>query len=116
MGRLKQVPSRFVVAPRRLAAAPQSEADRSRQRRIETPWRKWYDTARWKRLRWAVLEEALFTCRFCGHLEGEPSMLVADHIKPHRGDEQLFWDRGNLQCLCKGCHDRVKQAEERRGG
>ena len=31
---------------------------------------------------------------------------VVDHIKPHRGDETLFWDRSNWQPLCKRCHDR----------
>jgi hypothetical protein len=25
----------------------------------------------------------------------------------------LFWDEQNLQCLCKPCHDRLKQKEER---
>ena len=30
---------------------------------------------------------------------------VVDHIKPHRGDEKLFWDASNLQPLCKPCHD-----------
>lgn len=115
MGRLRQAPSRFAAAPDRLGSAPQSEAERSRQRRIQTPWRNWYNTSRWKDLRWDVLEAALFTCTRCGRLEGDTSKLVADHIIPHRGDEGRFWDRSNLQCLCKACHDRVKQAEERRG-
>lgn len=39
-------------------------------------------------------------------------MLVCDHVKPHRGDERLFWDEANLQTLCKPCHDRDKQREE----
>jgi len=30
---------------------------------------------------------------------------VVDHIIPHRGDEQLFWDQGNWQALCKMHHD-----------
>ena len=30
---------------------------------------------------------------------------VVDHIKPHRGDPKLFWDRTNWQSLCKPCHD-----------
>ena len=30
---------------------------------------------------------------------------VVDHILPHRGDQQLFWDQSNWQPLCKGCHD-----------
>lgn len=31
---------------------------------------------------------------------------VVDHIIPHRGDRQLFWDVSNWQSLCKACHDR----------
>lgn len=27
-----------------------------------------------------------------------------DHIVPHRGDRQLFWDQTNWQTLCKPCH------------
>ena len=30
---------------------------------------------------------------------------VVDHIVPHRGDQQLFWDEKNWQPLCKDCHD-----------
>ena len=30
---------------------------------------------------------------------------VVDHIRPHRGDQQLFWDESNWQPLCKDCHD-----------
>lgn len=38
---------------------------------------------------------------------------MVDHIVPHKGDEALFFDSGNLQSLCKPCHDRDKAAEER---
>ena len=51
----------------------------------------------------------------CGKIEGDTSQLVADHRRPHRGDERLFWDERNLQCLCKPCHDGTKQRQERRG-
>jgi 5-methylcytosine-specific restriction protein A len=37
---------------------------------------------------------------------------VVDHIRPHRGDRRLFWDRANWQGLCKRCHD----AKTARGG
>lgn len=30
---------------------------------------------------------------------------VVDHIKPHRGNQSLFWDRNNWQPLCKHHHD-----------
>lgn len=37
---------------------------------------------------------------------------VVDHIKPHRGDQKLFWDRGNWQALCKSCHDNKTLKED----
>jgi 5-methylcytosine-specific restriction protein A len=81
-------------------------------------WRRWYKTARWQRLRMSVLIRDLFTCQWagCGRVEADTSQLVADHRKPHRGEEALFWDERNLWCLCKPCHDSAKQREERRGG
>ncbi len=92
-------------------------ATRDQERAALVPWRAWYNSARWKRLRMEVLEAALFTCQWlgCGRVEGDTALLVADHVVPHRGDEALFWDRGNLQCLCKDCHDTHKQRWERRG-
>lgn len=38
---------------------------------------------------------------------------VVDHIKPHRGDQKLFWDRGNWQPLCEHHHN-VKTMTENR--
>lgn len=115
MGRLRQIPQRIgTVSPRLASLAPKTEAERARQRRDLQAWRSWYNTARWRKLRWSVLVEAMFACRRCGRTEGDTSQLVADHIEPHRGRDELFWDRANLQCLCKRCHDTAKQAEERR--
>ncbi|PVY81069.1 hypothetical protein C7414_102397 [Cupriavidus alkaliphilus] len=37
---------------------------------------------------------------------------VVDHRTPHRGDQALFWDRGNWQTLCATHHSRDKQREE----
>lgn len=96
-----------------LVAGPSSH---DRARKMANPLRALYGTARWQRLRWSVLEAELFTCRMCGGSHNDTSKLVADHIRPHRGDLDLFWDRSNLQCLCKGCHDSVKQREEAAGG
>jgi 5-methylcytosine-specific restriction endonuclease McrA len=45
-------------------------------------------------------------------VEGNTSKLVADHKKPHRGNEHLFWDDTNLTTLCASCHSSAKQREE----
>lgn len=114
MARLPRMTPRF-TAPRPTLVAPKDEAGRTRYRREVTPWRKWYDTARWKRLRWSILTRDLFMCQMCKRAEADTSQLVGDHKVPHRGDPTLFWDATNLQCLCKPCHDSRKQAIERRG-
>jgi 5-methylcytosine-specific restriction enzyme A len=40
---------------------------------------------------------------------------VVDHIIPHRGDMQLFWDKDNWQSLCEPCHNIHKQRLEKSG-
>ncbi|TPW28600.1 HNH endonuclease [Martelella alba] len=84
-----------------------------RRRDQVVAWRSWYKTTRWQKLRWSVLKRDGFTCAMCGKVEADTSQLVADHMTPHRGDAVLFWDRDNLQCLCKTCHDSEKQRAER---
>lgn len=87
----------------------------TKARTAAAPWRAWYRTARWQKLRWQILTRDLFTCRMCGQVVGDTSRLVADHIEPHRGDEKKFYDPANLQCLCKSCHDGPKQRAEANG-
>lgn len=36
-----------------------------------------------------------------------------DHITPHEGDQELFWDSANHQSLCASCHSRKTIAELR---
>lgn len=38
---------------------------------------------------------------------------VVDHIIPHRGNKDLFWDESNWQALCKKCHDKNTMTEDR---
>jgi HNH endonuclease. len=84
-------------------------------------YRAWYKLARWcakpNGLRWRVLVRDMFTCKRCGYISRHPnaSDMVADHVRPHRGDPVMFWAEGNVECLCKACHDGMKQREERRG-
>lgn len=94
----------------------QDKAAASRARDQRLGWRAWYKTARWQRLRLQILRRDLFTCQWpgCGRIEADTSQLVADHRRPHRGDEAMFWDAENLWCLCKRCHDSQKQRYERR--
>ena len=74
-----------------------------------------YNTAAWKQARSAQLS-AHPLCRMHLELGHTVPATVADHIKAHRGDLGLFLDRGNLQSLCKACHDGHKQAQEHNPG
>ena len=41
---------------------------------------------------------------------------VVDHIRPHHGDQGLFWDERNWQALCKAHHDAKTAREDGRWG
>lgn len=73
-------------------------------------WHGWYSTTRWKAARKAflVLHPLCVECEQQGRLR--PATVV-DHIKPHRGDVGLFWDRSNWQALCTQHHN-LKTAKE----
>lgn len=69
-------------------------------------------TYRWQQARLHFLR-AHPLCRYCDREGRLTAASIVDHIKPHRGDERLFWDQSNWQPLCKPCHDSVKAKEER---
>lgn len=73
-----------------------------------------YNTKRWKDRRKQQLLDEPFCRR---HLERENRKVlarIADHVEPHRGDEYKFFN-GELQSLCKHCHDSYKQRLEKSG-
>lgn len=78
------------------------------------PYKHLYNTKRWYRLRHHQLR-AHPLCAMCAKLGKVTAATVADHVRPHRGDEALFFDEGNLQSLCKPCHDGAKQQMEKSG-
>jgi 5-methylcytosine-specific restriction enzyme A len=112
MGKLRQLKSGLAPLPRLISFVDDTKAAQSRTRDRRHEWRAWYKTKQWRQLRWSVLMRDLFTCQMCGRIEADTSQLVADHKVPHCGDEALFWNVGNIQCLCKPCHDGAKQREE----
>lgn len=109
MGRLRQV--RPQVATLGLAV-PMMRGE-ARRPEVDDELR-FKHTARWQRLRMAVLERDLFTCQWpgCGVTLADTSQLIADHKVPVRVEPSRKWDMDNLQCLCKTCHDGPKQAME----
>jgi len=77
-------------------------------------WRKLRKTKHWLQLRDMQLTAHPY-CRFCEARGKLKRATVVDHITPHKGDADLFFDPANLQSLCKRCHDSAKQSEERLG-
>lgn len=71
--------------------------------------------SKWRSARAKFLGEHPLCVR-CLAAKRTTAATVVDHITPHRGDLDLFWDRKNWQPLCKPCHDGGKQAEEKGGG
>lgn len=115
MSKLKALGSHLASLPPVVGFVRTEPKTEAASRAAYSPWRRWYNTARWRKLRMATLIRDALTCQWpgCGHLEGDTALLVADHRTPHRGDPALFWDATNLWTLCKPCHDRLKQREER---
>ncbi len=79
----------------------------------QSPYHHLYTSTRWKRRRAEQLRRDPL-CRMCTQLGRTTAACIADHVKPHRGDEAKFFE-GQLQSLCKACHDRHKQGQEAGG-
>lgn len=88
---------------RRADAERKARFDRKRPGSSARGYGRAWETAR------AEFLKAHPFCRRCG----APAVVV-DHIRPHRGDRALFWDRANWQPLCTAHHSGAKQREERR--
>lgn len=72
--------------------------------------KRWMRTAAWRELELDVLEQQPF-CVYCDAAGVVQPATLIDHVQPHRGDDDLFWSRHNLQPLCDSCHGRKSQHE-----
>ncbi|MDR9857860.1 HNH endonuclease [Paenibacillus sp. VCA1] len=80
--------------------------DRSRGTAAE----RGYD-GKWRKAR----AEYLRNHPLCKHCQDNNKLTEAtrvDHIIPHKGNRQLFWDRNNWQPLCESCHNRKTAKED----
>lgn len=74
-----------------------------------------YESSNWRKTSKEFLKKYPF-CFICG-----AKATIADHITPHRGSLELFYDETNLQPMCQSCHSRKTFKEnnnfhkERRG-
>ena len=74
-----------------------------------------YDDRRWRKARAAYLA-ANQLCVFCTEQGRDTLANTVDHIEPHKGDYDLFWDsENNWQSLCAPCHSSTKKRFEMSG-
>ena len=106
-------PPQMCVAPgcAALVQGRRCRVHAAQQEHARTNWdvRRWYRTPRWKLLRALVLRESAYTCAGCGLVM---VALEVDHVRKHDGSSLLFWQRANLQALCRSCHQRKTQRGE----
>ena len=76
--------------------------------------RAWYATSRAWRRRSKLQLSLEPLCRYCQERGIIQLAEVSDHITPHGGSWNEF-RLGALQSLCRECHNRTKQREERDG-
>jgi len=79
------------------------------------PFKHLYNTSRWRRQREQYLIEHPF-CEECKRNGVLTASAIVDHIKAHKGNEELFWKKSNWQALCKECHDRKTAKKDGRWG
>lgn len=116
MGKLTNLKPRLAALTSTTAKLPYEQGKRDSFRSWAKPWRKWYHLKRWKDLRWATFIRDQFTCQMCGTFQADSALLVADHRKPHRGEEVRFFDPDNVHTLCASpCHSKHKQRMEQQG-
>jgi 5-methylcytosine-specific restriction endonuclease McrA len=68
----------------------------------------------WERARLAYLKQHPL-CVMCSEQGRVVAASVVDHIKPHKGDTSLFWNKNNWQSLCSTHHNSTKQRMENQG-
>ena len=73
-----------------------------------------YGSRQWRNLRASVLSEEPL-CRMCDQQGRVTAATIVDHIKEHKGNRELFFDRENLQPLCATCHSGRKRMQDRHG-
>jgi 5-methylcytosine-specific restriction endonuclease McrA len=73
-----------------------------------------YDSVQWRKLRRDQLQSNPL-CKLCESQGITSAAGVADHVTPHKGNQELFFNAKNLQSLCKPCHDKHKRLKELRG-
>ena len=79
--------------------------------RADDPFRRFYKLTLWIKQIAPAIRRRDPLCKICG----VAASTVVDHIVPARvycAQGGSFWDKKNLQGLCKPCHDRKTATED----
>lgn len=68
-------------------------------------------TGVWRKARITYLSSRPL-CKLCDDKGIVTPATVVDHIVPHKGDQDLFWDTNNWQPLCESCHNSKTASED----
>lgn len=82
----------------------------SDKRREGVTWRYLYNTRKWKEMRALHLLMSPF-CVDCVRDGKRTRATDVDHIRDHKGNKRLFYDKNNLQSLCHSCHSKKTMRE-----
>ncbi len=63
-----------------------------------------YRSIEWVKARKLFLKYKPY-CEFCRQRGKRVKAEIVDHIRPHKGDPRIFWNRRNWQGLCRYCHN-----------
>jgi 5-methylcytosine-specific restriction endonuclease McrA len=77
-------------------------------------YRHLYKTSAWRKGRLIFLAQHPL-CKRCLDAKRMSRATVVHHTVPHKGDPAIFFNQSLWEPICKPCHDRDAQAEERRG-
>ena len=97
-------------------AKPRKHQD-DKRRRDTHPWRAWYKLSIWAHPKRGLRALQLKRQPLCERHLAQGLLItatVANHNPPHRGNWHIF-TTGNLESVCKQCHDDIIQGEEKRG-
>ncbi|RKN86754.1 HNH endonuclease [Paenibacillus ginsengarvi] len=76
----------------------------------ESAAKRGYDS-KWRKARvgWLLKHPLCVECEKQGNVR---EATIVDHIRPHKGDKALFWDKTNWQSLCATCHSQKTVRED----
>lgn len=108
MGLLKSAETRLTASEARLSASKSGwrgslSNESSNERGYGYKWQM-------ARKAYLLKNPLCVMCEAAGRVQ---AATVLDHITPHQGNQDLFWNQENWQGLCAHCHSSLKQKMER---